>query len=56
MEGTLEASRASVIPSGGKLVLRKKIEMHIWNARSRVSWSYCLKGRSKGGPNEDSGD
>ena len=54
MEGTLEASETSTIPPRGKLVLRKKVEMHFWKARSGVFRSYYLKGRSQGGPKEDS--
>ena len=50
MEGTLEASRTSVIASRGKPVLCKKIEMHFCEEVNRLSWSYYLEGRSEGGP------
>ena len=56
MEGTFEAYGTSAIPSRGKPILCKNIEMHFWKERSGVSWSYYLKGRRKGGPKEDSRD
>ena len=56
MEGTLEAFGASAAPCRGKPILWKKIEMHFWKARSGVSSSYYLKGKSQGGLKEESDD
>ena len=53
MERTFEATRKCSISFEGKPVLCKEVKMHVWEARSRVSRSYNIKGRSKGGPKKD---
>ena len=50
MERTFEATRKGSISFEGKPILCKEVKMHIWEAISRVSRLYNLKGRSQGEP------